>query len=261
MDLSLVATAYFCATAAAAALDGKKMCQRAAAKRAASDPSSGMPVPKSARRQQQHPIARSVLDQCVEYYPRAVPIDDCRRLAAKLRQLPLEQGKVIIQEKELPEARLSLAASMTGQPYMYAGKTNHPVAFTPELLEIKTRVEKILGGRVSFDLALVGFYRNGDDHLGWHSDDPTDIDLQYIASLSLGAERKFKMRVKADHSAVSDYTLRNGDLLLMKGPCQDILQHQVPPSKHVAGERINITLRCYKKPTRPVIRTAATTAT
>jgi alkylated DNA repair dioxygenase AlkB len=40
--------------------------------------------------------------------------------------------------------------------------------------------------------------------------------------------------------------LGHGSLLLMKGACQDHWEHQIPKSRKVSGERINLTFRLIR---------------
>lgn len=67
--------------------------------------------------------------------------------------------------------------------------------WTPELLEIRKKVEAITG--IEFNAVLLNLYRNGNDGVAWHSDhtEKSGID-PVIASVSFGETRMFKMRHK-----------------------------------------------------------------
>lgn len=199
-------------------------------------------------RQPRSTIPRSSASAVVRYGMGVIPPEDAARFMAALKQLPLQHDKIFIGGEMRDEPRLTLAASTTGKPYHYVKKLNKPVAFTPELLELKRIVEQWVGGGVTFDLALVVLYRHGHDSLSWHSDDGTDIKLDYIASVSLGVARRFRIRFKDNHNDTRDYTLGAGDLFLMHGACQERLQHCVHRCAEAAdaGERISVTFRRYK---------------
>jgi alkylated DNA repair dioxygenase AlkB len=85
---------------------------------------------------------------------------------------------------------------------------------------------------------LLNLYHNGDQGLGWHS----DVGTTPVASLSLGAERRFVFKHLADGNKV-EVLLTHGDLLVMEGETQTYWQHRVPPMKRVRTARINITFR------------------
>lgn len=67
--------------------------------------------------------------------------------------------------------------------YSYSGIQLTPNAWTPELLEIKEKVEAI--SKVRFNGALVNLYRNGNDSMGWHRDNEKELGQNpVIASVS-----------------------------------------------------------------------------
>lgn len=113
------------------------------------------------------------------------------------------------------------------------------------LLPIKLKVEKLSGTR--FNSALANFYRNGRDYMGFHSDDELILGLNpLIASLSLGAERRFVVKGKTDKKTVLDLTLGNGSLIIMSGRFQHEFKHGVPKSLRCTEGRINLTFRKLK---------------
>lgn len=64
-----------------------------------------------------------------------------------------------------------------------------------------------------------------------------------IASLSLGAERRFDMRRRDDRSCKVQLYLGHGSLLVMAGSTQSNWQHSIARTKRPIGERINLTFR------------------
>ena len=65
-----------------------------------------------------------------------------------------------------------------------------------------------------------------------------------IASVSLGATRKFLLRGQNDKTDQADLVLENGSLVIMENECQHKYVHCIPKEKDVADGRINLTFRC-----------------
>ncbi|QFT30700.1 2OG-Fe(II) oxygenase superfamily protein [Labrenzia sp. THAF82] len=108
--------------------------------------------------------------------------------------------------------------------------------WVPALLELKELVERICGHK--FQSCLLNLYHSGEEGLGWHSDG----EKTPVASLSLGATRRFVFKNKADKGTL-EVQLAHGDLLVMEGETQDYWLHRVPPMKSVKEPRINLTFR------------------
>lgn len=106
---------------------------------------------------------------------------------------------------------------------------------------MKKLVEKLSG--TSYNSCLLNLYHNGSEGMSWHSDgEKTLKENGTIASLTLGAERKFSFKHKETKLKV-DVFLQNGSLLLMKGTTQKNWLHRLPPTKKVHSPRINLTFR------------------
>ena len=96
---------------------------------------------------------------------------------------------------------------------------------------------------------LINYYRNGKDRVAWHSDDEKELGKNpVIASVSLGAERKFKLRHKKfkENQLKHEVLLANGSLLVMSGTTQHHWMHEVPRTAKPIGPRINLTFRVIK---------------
>lgn len=114
--------------------------------------------------------------------------------------------------------------------------------WTPELLEIKSRVEEKTG--VRFTSVLLNYYRDGNDSVAWHSDKDTVPGRKTeIASVSLGQVRSFDFRHKDNHSIKHSLDLGHGSLLLMKGDLQRYWEHRIAKSTKPMKGRINLTFR------------------
>ena len=125
--------------------------------------------------------------------------------------------------------------------YTYSGITRSPYFFTDELFELKTLVESFC--KESFNSCLLNLYHNGNEGMGWHSDNENSIIKgSTIASVSLGAARAFLFRHKSTKEKVSVW-LESGSLLLMQGSTQEYWQHALPKTAKDPGPRINLTFR------------------
>ena len=143
--------------------------------------------------------------------------------------------------KEVLFPRLTAWYAENGKTYKYSGLINIPEEFTPSLMKIKELVELETGEK--FNSALLNYYRNGQDSMGWHADDEPELSKNpVIASISLGAERKFQFKHKTVPKSLINISLSPGSLLMMLGTTQHHWLHQVPKVKD-AAERINITFR------------------
>ena len=125
--------------------------------------------------------------------------------------------------------------------YSYSGICHDPVPFTPLLATLKSTVERVSGRQ--FNSVLVNLYRDGQDSMGWHSDDEASLGPEpEIASLSLGATRRFHLKHKTCGERVA-LDLAHGSCLIMKGRCQACWRHQLPKTRKTVGQRINLTFR------------------
>nr|NYT99536.1 alpha-ketoglutarate-dependent dioxygenase AlkB [Stenotrophomonas sp. SbOxS2] len=126
--------------------------------------------------------------------------------------------------------------------YRYSGAEFVPHPWPPLLSALRDRLQ--LEGVGRFNSVLLNRYRGGTDYMGWHSDDEPELGpAPLIASLSLGAARRFLLRRRDDPARKAEYLLGHGDLLLMGGATQRHYQHALPKMARVQGERINLTFR------------------
>lgn len=128
--------------------------------------------------------------------------------------------------------------------YTYSNTTKDALPWTKELLELKMLVEKISGH--TFNSCLLNLYHNGEEGMGWHSDNERSLGLNTaIASMSFGAERKFMFKHKLSKQGVS-VLLESSSLLIMKDTTQTHWLHSLPKTKKVNKPRINLTFRTYR---------------
>jgi alkylated DNA repair dioxygenase AlkB len=155
--------------------------------------------------------------------------------------LPWEHNHLVMFGKKVPEPRVSCWHSSNGTPYTYSGKprTAHP--FNETLLAIQKRCELLTSH--TFNGVLANLYRDGTDHMGWHADDePVNGPEPIIASLSLGAERRFEFKHRTTGEKITT-ALPHGSLLVMSGKSQSHWLHRIAKSTKITEPRINLTFR------------------
>jgi len=156
-----------------------------------------------------------------------------------------QNDKAIIFGKEIITNRKVAWYGDKNFSYTYSKIEKFALPWTKELLELKTLVEKISGE--NFNSCLLNLYHNGNEGMAWHSDAEKDLKKNgAIASLSLGAERKFSFKHKTNGYTKS-LRLENGSLLVMKGQTQSHWLHSLPKEKKVNTPRINLTFRSIVK--------------
>ena len=125
--------------------------------------------------------------------------------------------------------------------YTYSGVQKIPQVWTKELLQMKHKLEQLTGH--TYNSCLLNLYHTGDEGMGWHSDNEKDLDSTTpIASVSLGARRKFAFRHKQDKTTSSIF-LEHGSLLIMHPPIQEHWHHSLLKTKTITSPRINLTFR------------------
>lgn len=125
--------------------------------------------------------------------------------------------------------------------YTYSKVTKTANLWIKELLELKEIVEKESGE--TYNSCLLNLYHSGDEGMAYHSDGEKMLKKNgAIASLSLGAERKFSFKHKENKQRI-DIILERGSLLVMKKGTQTNWLHRLPPTKKVNSPRINLTFR------------------
>jgi alkylated DNA repair dioxygenase AlkB len=156
-------------------------------------------------------------------------------------ELQWRQRDIVLFGRRVAQPRLVAWYGDPGCRYTYSGLTLDPRPWHPALLELRRELEQFLGA--AFNFVLANAYRDGQDSMGWHSDDEGELGPQpLIASISLGAQRRFLIR-RRGHSHSIGLDLEHGSLLVMKGDSQVDFQHCLPKTRKPVGLRINLTYR------------------
>ena len=168
-------------------------------------------------------------NQCAFFYNRLMDTIDWKNDEAIIF------GKKIITKRKVAwygESKFS---------YTYSKITKTASLFTKELLDLKEIIEE--ESNATYNSCLLNLYHNAQEGMSWHSDGEKVLKKNgEIASVTLGAERKFSFKHKETKQKV-DILLENGSLLVMKDVTQTHWLHRLPPTKKVNSPRINLTFR------------------
>ena len=144
--------------------------------------------------------------------------------------------------RDVDSPRLSCWIGDPGTAYTYSGARFEPQPWPVALRPILARLRRDLG--VDFNSVLANLYRDGRDRMGWHSDNERELGAHpVIASLSLGAMRRFVFKHRDQPSLKRELLLPHGSLLRMSGATQAHYRHALPATARTVGARINLTFR------------------
>jgi alkylated DNA repair dioxygenase AlkB len=155
-------------------------------------------------------------------------------MADLVEVVPWESHTIKMFGKEYPQPRLVAWFGDPGSDYSYSGLKMNVRPWIPTVSMLREAAERIAG--VRFNSVLVNLYRDGNDKVSWHRDKPV------IASISLGAPRRFKFRHLLTREVV-ETTLTPGSMVVMSGLSQSCWEHEIPRQAAVSEPRINLTFR------------------
>ena len=173
-----------------------------------------------------------------EFYDAA---ESARLYQRLLHEQNWPDNRYVVAGRQFILPRLQTWHADPGIRYSYSNNLLETRPWSALLSEIRTQIEMYLN--FPFNSVLVNLYRNGQDYVGWHSDNEQELGEQpFIASLTLGAERPLQFR----HKKSSDFgqvLLRSGSLLVMQPDFQHQWLHRVPIDPIMTEGRINLTFR------------------
>lgn len=171
--------------------------------------------------------------------PLLPPEEAARLLATLVAETPWEAHTFTIFGRTVPMPRRIQLYGPHG--YRYSGLLHPARPLTPTLEALRSRVELATG--LAFNSVLLNLYRDGQDSMGWHQDDDYPHGGQpAVASLSLGATRRFRLRPRGGGPGLS-LDLDSGSLLVLSGEALTGWQHAVPRTARPVGPRLNLTWR------------------
>ena len=162
-------------------------------------------------------------------------------LERMLSTIEWKNDEAVIFGKHIITRRKAAWYGSENYSYTYSNTTKEALPWTKDLLELKAITEELCS--TTFNSCLLNLYHSGEEGMAWHSDDEKSLGKNTsIASISLGAERKFSLKHKATKQTLS-LTLEEGSLLVMKGSTQSHWLHSLPKTKKVKSPRVNLTFR------------------
>ena len=176
-----------------------------------------------------------------------VIIDDATALYnTLLNELPWQPDIVTLFGKTHITTRKIVWMGDTDADYQYSGHVRQTVPWSDIVFHVKQKIEQALakiGVTTNFNTCLLNYYPSGADGMGYHADDEKELGQQpVIASLSLGATRKFVFKHKKTQDKVELY-LESGQLVVMHGDTQTFWKHTITKTKTVDAGRISLTFR------------------
>ena len=166
-------------------------------------------------------------------------------LAQLHAETPWQQPQLQLYGRKVVLPRLVAWYGDAEASYRYSGLTHRPLPWTPLLAQIRARLVAAVGQPLNG--LLLNYYRDGQDSMGWHSDDEAELGRNpLVASLNLGGSRRFDLRRKGHSRIEYSLLLNHGSLLVMRGPTQHYWQHQVAKTRSPCAPRLNLTFRLIR---------------
>ena len=178
------------------------------------------------------------------YEPRLLSKSESDDLMGYLmKEIAWQKEKLILFGKPIEMRRKIAWLGDKPFQYNYGGSTKTASLWPEGMQGLKKQIEA--SAKTKFNSCLLNLYFDGDDGMGWHSDNEKElIKNATISSISLGAERPFKFK----HNTTGDQikiTLESGSLLLMGGETQQFWKHALPKTKKSKTPRVNLTFRLF----------------
>jgi len=181
-------------------------------------------------------------DGAVDYYGRVIDEKEAERYMERLmREIEWRNDEAVIFGRHIVTKRKVAWYGDNTYTYTYSNITRQALPWTKDLLALKVLAEGLTAAR--FNSCLLNLYHDGDEGMAWHSDDEKELEPDgAIASLSLGAERRFLLRHRESKETI-EVLLAAGSLLVMRGTTQTYWLHSLPKMKKVRTPRVNLTFR------------------
>ena len=182
------------------------------------------------------------MDGIAIYYGKILTFEEANGYFHSLLQnTPWKNDEVVVFGKHIVTKRKTAWYGDSNYVYIYSNTVKQALPWTRELINLKHLVENL--SNTKFNSCLLNLYHDGNEGMGWHSDDEKSIEENStIASVSFGAERKFSFKHKQNKKIIS-VLLEHGSLLLIKEVTQKNWLHSLPKSKKFTLPRINLTFR------------------
>jgi len=162
-----------------------------------------------------------------------------------LNQVAWEHDVVVLFGKRITTKRKTAWYGLEPYVYSYSGMPKVALPFSEPLNLIRAEIYRETS--FHFNSCLLNYYAEGSEAMGWHTDNERSLVARMpIASISLGASRKFSFKNKSSKDRI-DLQLEHGSLLMMNPPTQDYWLHSLPKTSKVNHPRINLTFRMMQE--------------
>ena len=135
--------------------------------------------------------------------------------------------------------------SDTSIGYYYSGKLAKSQKLTTSLQELLDLVNQKFSA--NFNGILINKYLDGNDYIGKHSDDESNLSNIGVVSVSFGAVRKFRIRNKLTNKIMLDIPTNPNVIIHMGGDFQKEFTHEIPIEKKIKEVRYSFTFRKHNK--------------
>ena len=125
--------------------------------------------------------------------------------------------------------------------YTYSGERVKSKRLGKSLSELLRIVNEIYGA--DFNGILANAYPDGASYISRHTDDEKELSKVGVVSISIGAERKFRIRGKDTGKIVVDIPTTSYALIHMGGNFQEEFTHEIPKEMKIKEGRISLTFR------------------
>lgn len=158
-----------------------------------------------------------------------------------LEHLEWRYDEVTLFGKKIITARKIAWYGDSNYAYTYSNSKKEALKWSKILLRLKLKAEAF--SKISYNSCLANLYHNGNEGVGWHSDNEKTLGEQpHISVFSFGAERKFLFKHKRTKLTIP-LILNNGSLLVMKEYTQKNWLHSLPKTTKITIPRISLTFR------------------
>ncbi|NVB77483.1 MAG: 2OG-Fe(II) oxygenase [Kofleriaceae bacterium] len=133
-----------------------------------------------------------------------------------------------------------------GADYRYTGNTNRALAVPAELEPLHAWIRDQIDPRLN-GLLLNWYDAEHGHYIGKHRDSTINmVNGAPIVTISLGAERVFRIRRWKGDATMHDIPTGNGTMIVMPYAVNLAWTHEVPHNAKAAGRRISITARAFE---------------
>jgi len=177
------------------------------------------------------------------FIPNFIDEHFCQQLYQELTDpnIPWIQGEYNMYGKTVKTPRLLCAMCNADFDIKKSYNITGAIIWTDNVKKLRDMINVYTNKNIQY--AQLNRYRNGNDYIGLHADKEMKLE-DIIASISLGATRKFVLVNKNDKHDRHSNDLTSGSLLIMNDKAGKIYwKHAIPKNTSVDKERINITFR------------------